>query len=847
MTTTTRQRRPRRARPSPRLVRRVLAVVAVVALVAVGGVLVSMGSGFSRALVDLGDGSAWLTTTAGGLHVNGASGQPDAGLRRACPSGPDACSWVQQGVRLYSFDGKAGTARKVDVAALTIGPDVAVSGPGSSMVLGDTSTFAYDPELGVVHELDPETLAEVHRVTVGEPIDDAVVDGDGRLWVAGGRTGKVTAVHDGRTETSVAVVDPGTKMSLGSDSGSVYVVDQAQATVSSVSVSGLGRSVRIQGVDAASLLPVRRSDDTSAWVLASSNGALFRMDLKSGSATQVGVVSVGEHNERPMVLGDTFFVQDTGTGRVNVFNTASGKQEPPINGVSSLIRKESFVYASGPNGAGIVIDARGVRRTIRTSATIAQGGDPVGGANGTGSGSGPNADPNTPGNGTSGKPGTKAAPAKPKPTPKATPKPPAKPKPKPKTPAAKPGAKGPAAPKPIVTTVPGKVATPLAVAGDGQAVITWTPPAGSPKSYVVVGSNGGTFPTSDTNPDCSSVEHRCVVSGLTNGDTYTFTVTAVNSKGAGPRSDPSNPVTPSATPLRAPTDVTAELVATNGSVKVSWVDDQPDIAGFTVVPNNGSEDLTASSVTAGGAQRSAVVSGLDPGQKYRFKVVVRGSGNRTAASGYSDFVTVVSVPGALGAVTVVAPNDGIGATSASLSWAAVPDNGAAVTYRITNASGTTVATVSDTSWVADVQPGDETTYTVTPVNSVGAGGSAKATVVSYIDLSNGPQTGPVLIAQNALTATKQGGTYSFSYAVKNTGAAAWIPQMGVSITPAGGGADQVLTVPGIFLKRGETYTFSSSLALAAGDYSCQVHWYDAGSVPRDYDGGPTAPVTLTVP
>src|SRR5262249_19403123 len=86
---------------------------------------------------------------------------------------------------------------------------------------------------------------------------------------------------------------------------------------------------------------------------------------------------------------------------------------------------------------------------------------------------------------------------------------------------------------------PGAPTDAAAAAGDGQVTVSFTAPAtgGAPvTSYTVTGSPGG--------QTASAVASPIVVTGLTNGTTYTFTVTATNVAGTGPPSAPSNPITP---------------------------------------------------------------------------------------------------------------------------------------------------------------------------------------------------------------------------------------------------------------------------------------------------------------
>ena len=120
--------------------------------------------------------------------------------------------------------------------------------------------------------------------------------------------------------------------------------------------------------------------------------------------------------------------------------------------------------------------------------------------------------------------------------------------------------------------------------------------------------------------------------GLTNGTSYTFTVTASNASGAGSASSASSPITPSTTP-DAPTSVTATGASNEQSV-VSWIAPASTggavITGYVVTSSPGGRTCAWTS-----GPLSCTVIGLTNGTSYTFTVTasnVNGAGSASSAS-----------------------------------------------------------------------------------------------------------------------------------------------------------------------------------------------------------------------
>ncbi len=163
-------------------------------------------------------------------------------------------------------------------------------------------------------------------------------------------------------------------------------------------------------------------------------------------------------------------------------------------------------------------------------------------------------------------------------------------------------------------TTPGQVGSVSATAGYSSASLSWAAPSGGPvTTYTItpyIGSTAQTPVTVTGNPAPTTGS----VSGLTNGTSYTFTVTASDPAGAGAASAPSNAVTPSAS-IAHVTSVTPSSGATTVSVSVAPTATfssavTPNTVSFTV--QNSSGNAVAGTVSFNGADTVATFTPTNP-------------------------------------------------------------------------------------------------------------------------------------------------------------------------------------------------------------------------------------------
>ena len=275
------------------------------------------------------------------------------------------------------------------------------------------------------------------------------------------------------------------------------------------------------------------------------------------------------------------------------------------------------------------------------------------------------------------------------------------------------------------STTPGAPTGLQASPGNGSVSLSWTAPTNTGSSgitgykvYRGTSSGGETFLASVSGTSYPD-------SGLANGTTYYYYVTAVNGSGEGAKSGEASatPATPATTP-GAPTLL--QPTAGNQSVSLSWT--APTNNGGSAVQSYdvyrgtsaGGETLVKSGVT--GTTYSD--TGLANGTTYYYEVSAVNGVGEGGKSNEQSATPTATVPGAPASLTAT-PGNG----SVSLSWAAPSNNGGSTltgynVYRGTASGSESLLAqgVTGTSYPdSSVTNGTTYYYYVTAVNGSGEG------------------------------------------------------------------------------------------------------------------------------
>ena len=331
----------------------------------------------------------------------------------------------------------------------------------------------------------------------------------------------------------------------------------------------------------------------------------------------------------------------------------------------------------------------------------------------------------------------------------------------------------------------------------GSANLNFTAPAsdgGSPvTSYTVTSVPGGFTATGNSSP--------VTVNGLTNGQSYTFTISATNSIGTSQPSASSAAVTPTGVPGAA---IITNVTPGNTSATISFNPPASNgglaITSYTVVSTPGG-------FTQVGTSSPITISGLTNGVSYTFVVkATNAAGFSTSAS--SNAVIPATVPGAP-RITAVAPL----ANKVTVTFNAPTSNGgsAIINYIVTSNPGAVTASGSASPIeVTGLNNGTSYTFTAVAVNAIGTSASSQASTAAT---PTGPPLPPTI-----LTATAGNAAATLTFAAPSSNGGSPITSYVAVSTPGSFQATvssvTPITVSG--LTNGQTYTFAIRAANALG-------------------------------
>ena len=258
----------------------------------------------------------------------------------------------------------------------------------------------------------------------------------------------------------------------------------------------------------------------------------------------------------------------------------------------------------------------------------------------------------------------------------------------------------------------------LTQTGNGQIQIAWGNATGSSSYTVKYGTSTGVYGTTAT----SSATSPLTVSGLSNGNTYYFMVTANNSVGSGTSLNASGESSISLLAIpSAPASLTA--TATPGSVALSW----------TLVSGSGTLTYNVSRSTTSGSGYSVIASGLTS-TSYTDSTVTNGTAyyyvvtlsNVSGTSPYSNEAAVKPIGTFTISALTVNGSGGLQVTFGSATGAS--------TYTVkygttTGVYGSTASTSATSPYsITGLSPGTPYYVMVIANNAIGAGTSQNANI-----------------------------------------------------------------------------------------------------------------------
>ena len=509
------------------------------------------------------------------FHVDGATGDVDAQAR--VPGGGPGDQVYQGDTSGYVV----GDSRITEFGKSSLSVEESTTPPAKELPVGvETDGGPY-----LVYRTSGKVvrLGDHHTVlSLGGPVGTPVATRDGTLWLPRTKAGLLCQLRKDAKQVSCPVLLPkGHAGELSTVSDRPVFVDTTKDTLHVVEKDGLGEP-RDLGVDAHDDARLA-STDVGGRLAILDGQRMHLVDAGMGTAgidpAEPVTVDLGEGEYAgPVATGSVVAVVNRTTNTLITYDSAGKRKQtkeiPAENGDPRLTRGEDDrIYVDGAQGEHVVVvDENGEFTDVPIKDVAGKDRTPTGGK-----------DPDAPAVPRS---GNNAGTPKPQ---TETPKPPEPEKPEPPTVEQE-------QPPAVPPSPPGAPTVVNATAGDATATVSWSPAQDNRSaitSYRVTWAGGQT-----TVP---ATARTSVVSGLANGTTYVFTVTAINGVGAGPGAA-SNPVTPVA-PARAAAQPTNLQVLINGGRALFDWDTPADMGTGTfthyIATMTGQPDVTVTGNSAG--------------------------------------------------------------------------------------------------------------------------------------------------------------------------------------------------------------------------------------------------------
>jgi fibronectin type 3 domain-containing protein len=280
-----------------------------------------------------------------------------------------------------------------------------------------------------------------------------------------------------------------------------------------------------------------------------------------------------------------------------------------------------------------------------------------------------------------------------------------------------------------VAAVPAAPANLAAAAGNGQITLTWTASSGAASYSVYRATTSGGEGATPVKTGLTGT--TLTDTGLTNGVTYFYQVTAVSAQGESARSNEASAMPKQPAPS-APTGLTA--TARTNQVALSWTA-SAGAASYNLYRSTAAGGEGTTPYKTGLISTSYGDSAVTPGTRYYYMVTAVNASGESARSAEASAIPLPAAPAVPTGLTATAGN-----TTVSLSWSA---GAGATTYNVKRAtvSGgpyTTVASVPGTNYTNTGLTNGTTYYYV--VSAINAGGesanSAQASATPQATASN---------------------------------------------------------------------------------------------------------------